>query len=55
MDALEDEAVQIHTVDGEVQMRICEEPLDLFFIATPEAELLEGALEIIDVGELAPD
>ena len=37
VDAMEDEAVQIYTVNGEVQMRICEEPLDRSFIATPEA------------------
>ena len=50
VDTLEEEAVQIHTGNGEVQMRICEEPLGLSFIATPEAELLEEALEITDVG-----
>ena len=50
VDTLEEEAVQVHTGNGGVQMRICEEPLDLSFIATPEAELLEGALEITDVG-----
>ena len=41
---------QVYTANGEIQMRICEEPLDLSFIATPEAELLEGASEIMDVG-----
>ena len=47
---LEDEAVQVRTGDGEVQMRVCEEPLDLSFIASPEAELLRGASEMTDVG-----
>ena len=31
-------------------MRICEAPLDLSFLGNFEAELLEGALEITDVG-----
>ena len=50
VDVLEEEAVQVCIGNGEVQMRICEEPLDLSFIANPEAELLEGALKITDVG-----
>ena len=49
VDALEDEAVQVCIGNGEVQMRICEEPLDLSFISNPEAELLDGALKITDV------
>ena len=40
VDALEEEAVQVCIGDGEVQMHICEEPLDLSFVATPKAELL---------------
>ena len=43
VDVLEEEVVQVCIGDGEVQMRICEEPLDLSFIASPEAKLLEGA------------
>ena len=31
-------------------MRVCEEPLDLSFLTNPEAQLLEGALEISNVG-----
>ena len=31
-------------------MRICEEPLDLSFLSGPAAELLDGALQITDVG-----
>ena len=50
MDALEEEAVQVCIGDGEVQMRICEEPLDLSFIASLEAGLLEGASVVTDVG-----
>ena len=50
VDALEEEAVQVCIGDGEVQMRICEEPLDLSFIASPEAKLLDGASEVTDVG-----
>ena len=47
---LEKEAVQVITRNGEVQMRICEEPLDLSFVATLEADLLGGASELTDVG-----
>ena len=50
VDAMEDEAVQIDTVNGKIQMCSCEELVDLSYIATPEAELLEGASEVTDVG-----
>ena len=40
---------------GEVQMRVCEEPLDLSFLTNPEAELLDGALEISNVGVVCSD
>ena len=43
VDALEERAVQVCIRGGEVQMRICEEPLDLSFLVSPEAKLLEGA------------
>ena len=50
VDALEEGAVKLAIGDGEVQMRVCEEPLDLSFLVNPEAELLDGALEISNVG-----
>ena len=50
VDALEEGAVKLTVSGGEVQMRVCEEPLDLSFLTNPEAELLEGALEISNVG-----
>ena len=50
VDAMEGETFKIDTVSGEMQMRICEEAVDLSYIATSEAELLKGASEITDVG-----
>lgn len=42
--------MQVYIRNWEVQIRICEEPLDLSFITTSEAELVEGALKITDFG-----
>ena len=55
VDALEEGAVKLAIGDGEVQMRVCEEPLDLSFLVNPEAELLDGALEISNVGVVCSD
>ena len=55
VDTLEEGAVKLAISGGEVQMRVCEEPLDLSFLTNPEAELLEGALEISNVGVVCSD
>ena len=55
VDTLEGGAVKLVIGGGEVQMRVCEEPLDLSFLTNPEAELLDGALEISNVGVVCSD
>ena len=55
VDALEKNAVRVAVRGGEVQMRVCEEPLVLSFLANPEAQLLEGALEISNIGTVCTD
>ena len=40
---MEDDATKINILDGEIPMRICEEAVDLSYISTAEAGLLEGA------------
>ena len=43
VETMEDETIKIATLDGEIPMRICEETVDLSYVATAEAELLEEA------------
>ena len=48
--AMEDETVTIATLDGELQMDICGAAIDLSYIATVDAELLEEAMGQTNVG-----
>ena len=50
VEAMEDETVSITTLNGELQMRICEEAVDLSYIASADADLLEEAIGQTDVG-----
>ena len=50
VEAMEDETVKIATLEGKLQMRICEEAVDLSYIGSADADLLEEVIEQTDVG-----
>ena len=45
-----DETVKIETLEGKLQMRICEDAVDLSYIGSADADLLEEVIEQTDVG-----
>ena len=47
---MEYETVKIKTPEGKLQMRICEETVDLSYMAPADAGLLEEVIEQTDVG-----
>ena len=47
---MEDETVKIKAPEGKLQMRICEETVDLSYMGSADADLLEEVIEQTDVG-----
>ena len=54
VEAMEDETVKIATLEGKLQMRICEEAVDLSYIGPADADLLEEAMGQTGVGRVRP-
>jgi len=50
VEAMEDETVTLATLEGKLQMRICEEAVDPSYIGSADADLLEEVIEQTDVG-----
>ena len=50
VEAMEDDTVKIETPEGELRMRICEEIVDLSYMDSADADLLEEAIVQTDDG-----